>query len=168
MAVGRPIMGLLSDYFGVTRSAILCESIALLSYYVLWLPNGPFPMIAVHSFIQGSLGGIYFLTVLPIAMLISNPRDLRSVVTSIWLVSSVSSMFSLYVSLLIVDLAESNGFYKEEAYRILIYFNSAFIFVAIMLSIVIHIKARRLKALKRSESSVCEIRSELETVSIRG
>lgn len=168
MAFGRPIMGLISDKLGVTLTAIVCESIALLSYYALWLPAKSFPMIGIHSLLQGSLGGVFFLTALPITKRIATPKDVRSIITVIWLVSALASMLSLYSSLLIVDRAESDGIDTLNSYRIIIYFNSAFIGVAILLSAVLHTKIRRDEKSRNPEDSCNKTKIEHDVLSIAG
>lgn len=85
IAIGRPLVGLVSDRFGRIEVAGLFTLFCGLSCFAIWLPAKDYGVSILFAIVSGAVVGVFWMTVAPIAVEIVGLAQVPSLLSLMWL-----------------------------------------------------------------------------------
>ncbi|TGJ86854.1 hypothetical protein E0Z10_g1869 [Xylaria hypoxylon] len=98
-AVGRPFLGFLSDRYGRVEVAGVATFSCGILVFTLWLPSTEYSVLVVFAFIGGSILGIFWAAIAPLAADIVGLKLLPSFLNTVWLSVALPSAFAEVIAL---------------------------------------------------------------------
>ncbi|KAF4632923.1 hypothetical protein G7Y89_g5212 [Cudoniella acicularis] len=99
IAVGRPIIGLMSDQLGRTEVAATATFLCGLICFAIWIPTNTYGVLIIFAVLSGALVGVFWMTIAPIATEIVGLAELPSLLSITWLVIVLPILFSEVIAL---------------------------------------------------------------------
>ncbi|KAK0723364.1 hypothetical protein B0T26DRAFT_674944 [Lasiosphaeria miniovina] len=75
-AVGRPVIGIVSDRWSRTVTAVIC--------FALWIPANSFGLAVAFAVLRGAILGIFWMTIGPLCVEVAGLRNLQSLLSLSW------------------------------------------------------------------------------------
>ncbi|KAF7502352.1 hypothetical protein GJ744_005993 [Endocarpon pusillum] len=98
-AVGRPVIGSISDRYGRIEIAGLLTLLCGLCCFVLWLPFQSFAVTVVFAIISGAILGVFWVTIGPLCVEVAGLEELPSLLSLAWLTTVLPTAFSETIAL---------------------------------------------------------------------
>ncbi|KAJ4982601.1 major facilitator superfamily transporter [Stagonosporopsis vannaccii] len=105
-AVGRPIIGIISDKWSRIDTAGVLTLLCGVSCFAFWLPATSFALAAFFSLLSGAIIGVFWMTIGPLCVEISGMRNLQSLLSLSWIAVIVPAIVSEGIAL---KLRRSSG-----------------------------------------------------------
>jgi MFS family permease len=102
-AIGKIIIGLISDRYGIFNISIICFLILSLSCLLIWTFSTTWESVFSFSFIFGLFSGVYFTIMGPITVIITNISDFNSGIAIILFGISIGTVLSTPISSLLLN-----------------------------------------------------------------
>ncbi|KAH6866002.1 major facilitator superfamily domain-containing protein [Alternaria rosae] len=83
-AVGRPIIGILSDRWSRIDTAGVLTLLCGLSCFMFWLPATSFALTVFFSIICGAIVGVFWMTIGPLCVEVAGMKNLQSLLSLSW------------------------------------------------------------------------------------
>ncbi|KAI0378267.1 MFS transporter, MCP family, solute carrier family 16, member 6 [Hypomontagnella monticulosa] len=98
-AVGRPMIGYLSDRYGRVEVAGLLTAICGVLVFVLWLPISVYSILLIFALIDGSILGVFWAVIGPLSADIVGLKELPAFLSIVWLSVALPSAAAEVISL---------------------------------------------------------------------
>ncbi|KAF9887516.1 hypothetical protein FE257_010094 [Aspergillus nanangensis] len=98
-AVGRPVIGIMSDRCGRIEVAGIVTLVCGLSCFAIWLPAESYGVLLLFSIISGGMLGVFWVTIGPLCAEIADLKDLQSLLSLSWLSTILPAAFSEVIGL---------------------------------------------------------------------
>ncbi|PVH68965.1 MFS transporter, MCP family, solute carrier family 16, member 6 [Cadophora sp. DSE1049] len=98
-ALGRPFIGILSDYFGRIQTAGFITLLCALSVFAIWIPATSYGVTVVFVIVNGAILGVFWVTIGPICTEVVGLGELPSMLSLAWLVIVLPTTFSGVIAL---------------------------------------------------------------------
>ncbi|KAJ9667858.1 hypothetical protein H2201_002044 [Coniosporium apollinis] len=98
-AVGRPLIGFMSDRFGRIRVAGLATAVSGLSVFTFWLPAETYGLTVFYSLLNGAVLGVFWMTISPLCVEVAGLAELPSLLSITWGVVILPVTFSEVIAL---------------------------------------------------------------------
>lgn len=98
-AIGRPIVGRLSDVYGHIRVTSLLSVLCGIFCLAIWLNAGSFGSLIAFALVSGLVGGVFWVTTAPVLAHVVGMDDLPSALAIAWVVLAFPSTFSAPIAL---------------------------------------------------------------------
>lgn len=108
-AVGRPILGWLSDCYGHIQVTSLMSLLCGIFSLAIWLNAKSFASLIAFALVAGLVGGVFWVTTAPIITQVVGLDNLPSGLTIMWVTLTLPSTFSSSVAL---EIFEETGSYE--------------------------------------------------------
>ncbi|PVH70992.1 MFS general substrate transporter [Cadophora sp. DSE1049] len=86
IALGRPFIGIISDYFGRIQTAGFITLLCALSVFVIWIPAISYGITIFFVIVNGAILGVFWVTIGPICTEVVGLGELPSMLSLAWLV----------------------------------------------------------------------------------
>ncbi|PCD20263.1 hypothetical protein AU210_016675 [Fusarium oxysporum f. sp. radicis-cucumerinum] len=83
-AVGRPLIGLVSDRFSRVTTAFVLTLLCGLPCFVIWLPAKSFGLTLFFSTVCGAILGVFWMTIGPLSAEVTGIKYLQSMLSLAW------------------------------------------------------------------------------------
>lgn len=107
-AIGRPIIGRLSDLYGHIRVTSLLSMLCGVFCLTIWLNANSFGSLIAFALLSGMVAGVFWVTTPPVLARVVGLDNLPSALTIMWVVIAVPSTFSAPIAL---EIYEGTGKY---------------------------------------------------------
>lgn len=107
-AVGRPILGWLSDVYGHIQVTSLMSLLCGIFSLAIWLNARSFASLIAFALVEGLVGGVFWVTTAPIITQVVGLDNLPSGLTIMWVTLALPSTFSSSIAL---EIFEETGSY---------------------------------------------------------
>ncbi|KAL9585977.1 MAG: hypothetical protein Q9212_001196 [Teloschistes hypoglaucus] len=84
-AVGRPLIGILSDRWSRIDTAAVLTLLCGLSCFAFWLPATSFGLTIFFAIICGAIVGVFWMTIGPLCVEVAGIKDLQSLLSLSWM-----------------------------------------------------------------------------------
>ncbi|KAK3367367.1 major facilitator superfamily domain-containing protein [Lasiosphaeria ovina] len=84
-AVGRPVIGIVSDYGSRTKTACALTFLCGVLCFTLWIPAKSFGLAITFSILCGAIFGIFWMTIGPLCVEVAGLRNLQSLLSLSWI-----------------------------------------------------------------------------------
>ena len=84
-AVGRPFVGLVSDYYGRMETAGVLTFFCGIMCFALWLPATSYGVSILFVLVVGSIFGIFWMTIAPLCVEVAGLVELPSLLSLSWM-----------------------------------------------------------------------------------
>lgn len=98
-AVGRPMLGFLSDKTGRMEMAAMATAINAIVIFALWLPSKSYALTVVFSLISGGTIGTFWMTISPLCVEVAGLKELPSMLALCWLIVVLPTTFGEVIAL---------------------------------------------------------------------
>ncbi|KAI1363257.1 MFS transporter, MCP family, solute carrier family 16, member 6 [Xylaria arbuscula] len=98
-AVGRPCIGYLSDRYGRVEVAGIATFSCGILVFSIWLPSTNYYALIIFSLLSGSILGIFWVAIAPLAADIVGLKQLPSFLNIVWLALVLPSSFAEVIAL---------------------------------------------------------------------
>lgn len=102
--IGRPIVGLVADKYGVTNITFYCYLVSGILCLAMWIPARNFATVLIFGLIIGGIMGVIFSTVGPILAKLVGISKMNVSVSMLWILVAASGLTSP-----IIGVAASKG-----------------------------------------------------------
>lgn len=102
-AIGKIIIGLISDRYGIFKISIISFLILSLSCLLIWTFSTTWESVFSFSFIYGLFSGVYFTIMGPITVIITNISEFNSGIAIILFGISIGTILSTPISSLLLN-----------------------------------------------------------------
>jgi MFS family permease len=107
-AIGRPILGWLSDLYGHIQVTSFMSLLCGISSLAIWLNAESFGSLIAFALVAGLVGGVFWVTAAPIVAQVVGLDNLPSGLTILWVTLALPSTFSSSIAL---EIFEETGKY---------------------------------------------------------
>lgn len=84
-AVGRPMVGFVSDKFGRIQTSCIFTLLCGLSCFAIWIPARNYGVTILFALVSGAFVGVFWMTVAPIAAEVVGLAEVPSLLSLMWL-----------------------------------------------------------------------------------
>lgn len=84
-ALGRPLIGVISDKFGRFEVAEVCTMLVGALSLAMWIPASGFAVTVVYCIIIGAIMGIFWVAIAPVSIEVVGLKELPSVLSLSWI-----------------------------------------------------------------------------------
>ncbi|KAJ5440714.1 hypothetical protein N7491_003120 [Penicillium cf. griseofulvum] len=98
-AIGRPLIGISSDYFGRIEVAGLLTCFCGVTCFAIWLPSTSYGVLVLFAFISGAILGVFWVTVGPLCVEVAGLEQLQSLLSLSWSFIVLPTTFSEVIAL---------------------------------------------------------------------
>lgn len=98
-AVGRPIIGIVSDKSDLFDVAGILTLTCGLSCFAFWIPAQTYGLLVFFSILAGAILGVFWMTIGPLCVKVAGLRDLQSLLSLSWTTIILPTMFSQVIAL---------------------------------------------------------------------
>ncbi|KAF2665263.1 MFS transporter, MCP family, solute carrier family 16, member 6 [Microthyrium microscopicum] len=98
-AVGRPIIGIMSDHFSrVNTAAVLTFSCGIICF-ALWMPAKTYGLTVFFSLLCGAILGVFWMTISPLCVEVAGLKNLPSLLSLSWATIILPTTFAEAIAL---------------------------------------------------------------------
>ncbi|TKA66856.1 hypothetical protein B0A55_10001 [Friedmanniomyces simplex] len=98
-AVGRPLIGILSDKSSRLDVAGVLTLVCSLLCFALWIPAQSFALLAVFPLLAGAVLGVFWMTIGPLCVEVVGLKHLQSLLSLSWMTIILPTTFSEVIAL---------------------------------------------------------------------
>ncbi|KAI0450505.1 MFS transporter, MCP family, solute carrier family 16, member 6 [Xylaria acuta] len=98
-AIGRPFIGYLSDRYGRVEVAGIATFSCGILVFALWLPTTNYGALVTFAFVSGSILGIFWAAIAPLAADVVGLQQLPAFLSIVWLSVVLPSAFATVIAL---------------------------------------------------------------------
>ncbi|KAI0411749.1 MFS transporter, MCP family, solute carrier family 16, member 6 [Xylaria grammica] len=98
-AVGRPLIGFASDRYGRVEVAGVATFSCGILVFALWLPSTNYAVLVIFALISGSILGIFWAAIAPLAADVIGLQQLPSLLNIVWLSVALPCAFAEVIAL---------------------------------------------------------------------
>ncbi|KAN0091845.1 MFS general substrate transporter [Hyaloscypha variabilis] len=98
-ALGRPFIGIISDYFGRIQTAGFITLLCALLIFAIWIPATSYGVTILFVIVNGAILGVFWATIGPICTEVVGLGELPSMLSLAWLVIVLPATFSEVIAL---------------------------------------------------------------------
>ncbi|KAJ5779689.1 major facilitator superfamily domain-containing protein [Penicillium paradoxum] len=98
-AVGRPLIGVVSDRFGRIQVAGLLTCFCGISCFIIWLPSASYGVLILFALISGAILGVFWVTIGPLCVEVAGLGELQSLLSLSWSFIVLPTTFSEVIAL---------------------------------------------------------------------
>ncbi|KAG5359589.1 putative transporter MCH2 [Yarrowia sp. C11] len=148
MAIGRPLVGYLSDKFGRINMTLIAAALIVIFDLCIWLPATSYGVYIFYAVFNGLIVGTVWVAVGPIGAEVGGLQLLPTLAGMIFTVFSIPAFFSEVIALKIRRHNPTKPFVWTQVFAAF-----AFIFSAICLLFLREVRVRKALAKQREESA---------------
>ncbi|CAG9982669.1 unnamed protein product [Clonostachys byssicola] len=101
-AVGRPLVGYLSDRFGRINMAAIMTLLAGILPLAMWVCTQTYTTLVSFAMFEGIVGGVFWAAIAPLMIEVVGMKDVASGLTPMWLSLAIPCTFSEAIALTMV------------------------------------------------------------------
>ncbi|KAH8819815.1 major facilitator superfamily protein [Xylogone sp. PMI_703] len=98
-AIGRPAVGLISDKFGRIEVAGSLTLLGGLASFAIWIPTKTYAVTIFFSILVGTIFGVFWMTVAPIAVNVVGVPEVPSMLSIYWIIITAPTLFTEVIAL---------------------------------------------------------------------
>ncbi|TKA82756.1 hypothetical protein B0A55_01093 [Friedmanniomyces simplex] len=98
-AVGRPLIGILSDKLSRLDVAGVLTLVCSLLCFALWIPAQSFALLAIFALLAGAVLGVFWMTIGPLCVEVVGLKHLQSLLSLSWMTIILPTTFSEVIAL---------------------------------------------------------------------
>lgn len=98
-AIGRPLMGLVSDWYGRIEVAGLSTFFSAVCIFAIWIPSNSYGVLIFFAIISGLFLGVLWVTISPLCVEVAGIKDLNSLLALAWATIVLPCTFSEVIAL---------------------------------------------------------------------
>lgn len=98
-AIGRPLVGMASDYFGRMETAGVLTLICGITCFAIWLPATSYGVTIVFVVISGAFFGVFWMTIGPLCVEVAGLVELASLLSLSWMSVVLPTTFAEVIAL---------------------------------------------------------------------
>lgn len=98
-AIGRPLVGVASDYFGRMETAGVLTLICGIMCFAIWLPAASYGVTILFVIISGAFFGVFWMTIGPICVEVAGLVELASLLSLSWMSIVLPTTFAEVIAL---------------------------------------------------------------------
>ncbi|PGH12349.1 hypothetical protein AJ80_06759 [Polytolypa hystricis UAMH7299] len=110
-ALGRPIVGLMSDRWGRINIAFICTVVCSVLCFALWIPTQSMGLLTFFALIVGTVAGTYWTTVVPVCAEVIGLQELPSGLSLTWVLMVPPTTVSEPIAVLLKDDSRGGSAY---------------------------------------------------------
>lgn len=119
--IGRMFIGVISDKFGRVTTSLLCCFGSGIFCFVWWINARDFGSLLSFALVAGMIFGVYWATIAPISAEVVDLKDLPSLLSLVWLVDVLPTLFSEAVGLELRKPGSNRPYLYPQIYSALCY-----------------------------------------------
>lgn len=98
-AIGRPLVGVASDYFGRMETAGVLTLISGIMCFAVWLPATSYGVTLLFVIVSGAFFGVFWMTIGPICVEVAGLVELASLLSLSWISVILPTTFAEVIAL---------------------------------------------------------------------
>ncbi|KAH8602576.1 MFS transporter, MCP family, solute carrier family 16, member 6 [Bisporella sp. PMI_857] len=98
-AVGRPLIGLISDRYGRIETSGIFTFLSGLICFAIWIPAKTYGVTILFAILTGAMSGVFWMTLAPIAVEVVGLAHVPSLLSITWLTIVLPTLFSEVIAL---------------------------------------------------------------------
>ncbi|KAK2683981.1 hypothetical protein RAB80_001927 [Fusarium oxysporum f. sp. vasinfectum] len=103
-AIGRPLIGLVSDRFSRVATACVLTLLCGLICFVLWLPATSFGLTLFFSIVCGAILGVFWMTIGPLSAEVAGVQNLQAMLSLGWTATILPTASAEVIALMLQGL----------------------------------------------------------------
>ncbi|KAL5615862.1 hypothetical protein FOBRF1_004610 [Fusarium oxysporum] len=103
-AIGRPLIGLVSDRFSRVATACVLTLLCGLICFVLWLPATSFGLTLFFSILCGAILGVFWMTIGPLSAEVAGIQNLQATLSLAWAATILPAASAEVIALMLQGL----------------------------------------------------------------
>ncbi|RKK14332.1 hypothetical protein BFJ66_g15564 [Fusarium oxysporum f. sp. cepae] len=120
-AVGRPLIGLVSDRFSRVTTAFVLTLLCGLPCFVIWLPAKSFGLTLFFSTVCGAILGVFWMTIGPLSAEVTGIKYLQSMLSLAWAATIIPTATAEVIALLLQELPAPRTYLYPQTFAGLSY-----------------------------------------------
>ncbi|PMD38794.1 major facilitator superfamily protein [Hyaloscypha variabilis F] len=125
-AVGRPVVGVMSDRFGRIETAGLVTFLCFVSVFAIWVPATSYAATICFAIINGGILGVFWMTIAPVSAEVVGLKELPSMLSLAWMMVVLPCTFSEVIALKLRRVNSSREFLYAQIFCGLAYLIASF------------------------------------------
>ncbi|KKY28459.1 putative mfs mcp solute carrier family 16 (monocarboxylic acid transporters) member 6 [Phaeomoniella chlamydospora] len=121
-AIGRPLIGALSDRLGRIEVAGSLTFFCSLWIFAVWIPSSSFAVTVLFSLVCGAIIGVFWPTIAPLSAEVAGLKEVPSLLSLAWLTVLMPTTFSEVAALYLRELNSSRPYLHPQIFSGLSYF----------------------------------------------
>ncbi|SCO40020.1 related to monocarboxylate transporter [Fusarium fujikuroi] len=134
-AVGRPLIGLVSDRLSRVATAFILTLLCGLSCFVLWLPAKSFGLTVFFSIVCGAIVGVFWMTIGPLSAEVAGIKNLQSVLSLAWAATIIPTASAEVMALLLQELPAPRTYLYPQIFAGLSYIVASGVLAALWINL---------------------------------
>jgi len=98
-AIGRMFIGVISDHWGRVTVSGSCAGLSGILCFAWWINATDYGTLLAFALVTGAIFGVYWATVAPISAEVVELKDLPSLLSLVWLIDVMPTLFSAAIGL---------------------------------------------------------------------
>lgn len=123
--IGRMFVGVISDRLGRITVSGTCAALSGVATYAWWINANDYGALLSFGLVVGSIFGVYWATVAPISAEVVDLKDLPSLLSLVWLIDVLPTLFSEAIALELRRGGSSRPYLYPQIYSGLCYLIAA-------------------------------------------
>ncbi|KAK2591268.1 hypothetical protein QQS21_011049 [Conoideocrella luteorostrata] len=103
-AIGRPIIGLISDHTSKVATAGILTFVCGVLCFALWLPTTSFGLMVLFAILCGAILGVFWMTIGPLSAEVEGLRNLPSLLALAWAATIIPTACAEFITLRLAEL----------------------------------------------------------------
>ncbi|KAL5617963.1 hypothetical protein FOVSG1_000185 [Fusarium oxysporum f. sp. vasinfectum] len=120
-AIGRPLIGLVSDRFSRVATACVLTLLCGLICFVLWLPATSFGLTLFFSILCGAILGVFWMTIGPLSAEVAGIQNLQATLSLAWAATILPAASAEVIALMLQGLPAPRTYVYPQVFAGLAY-----------------------------------------------
>ncbi|PMD56279.1 major facilitator superfamily protein [Hyaloscypha bicolor E] len=125
-AIGRPVVGVMSDKFGRIETAGSVTFLCFVSVFAIWVPATSYGATICFAIINGGILGVFWMTIAPVSAEVVGLKELPSMLSLAWMMVVLPCTFSEVIALKLRRVNASREFLYAQIFCGLAYLVASF------------------------------------------